>query len=332
MILVTGANGFIGSALVWQLNQDYKRLGKTPEITAVDLIPLKERPVLLADKNLSHFLLKDEVWDFLQNPKNIEKITWVLHMGANSSTTEKNWEHLLENNTHYTQRLFEWCALHKKGFIYASSAATYGAGEMGYDDRTDSEKLKPLNLYGDSKVLFDRWAVKQTKTPPQWYGLKFFNVYGPNESHKGAMSSLVYKAYYQILEHGSLKLFKSYKPEYGHGEQKRDFVYVKDVTGWISELMNSKAQNGIYNMGFGQCRSWLDLAQAVFKSMNRAPHIEFIEMPDSIRDQYQYYTQALMNKWQDQGLSSPKWSLEAGVQDYVQNFLAPAGAGPSKVL
>ena len=253
-------------------------------------------------------------------------------MGANSSTTETNWEHLYENNTLYTQRLFEWCTLHKKGFIYASSAATYGAGELGYDDLTDSEKLRPLNLYGESKVQFDRWAMKQSLVPPKWYGLKFFNVYGPNESHKGAMSSLVFKAYFQIQKTGRLQLFKSYLPDYKHGEQKRDFVYVKDVAQWIFELMSSNAQSGIYNMGYGQSRTWVDLATSVFKAMQKPVQIDFIDMPESLKNQYQYYTEARMNKWRGQNLSEPRWSLELGIQDYVQNHLRLGQEGKSLTL
>jgi len=250
-----------------------------------------------------------------------EKVEWVIHMGANSSTTEKNWEHLLEVNTHYTQRIFEWCAKNKKSLIYASSAATYGAGEWGYDDETDAEKLKPLNLYGDSKVQFDRWAVKQSVRPPHWYGLKFFNVYGPGEAHKGPMSSVAYKAFFQIRDKGDQQLFKSYKSEYRDGEQMRDFIYVKEVTAWMWELTRKKPASGVYNMGTGRARTWVDLARAVFAAFQKPEKIQFIEMPESLRDQYQYFTEAKMQKWARNGMTPSRWSLEEGVRDYVQNHL-----------
>lgn len=316
MIIVTGANGFIGSVMVWQLNE--KGIN---DIIAVDSIGLDERN-LLAKRQISKFLLKDDLWNFLETPEAKSKVTWIIHMGACSSTTETNKEFLWENNTHYTQRIFEWCTAHNKSLIYASSAATYGAGELGFDDTTDPEKLKPLNLYGDSKVLFDRWALKQKQTPPHWYGLKFFNVFGPNEYHKGAMSSVAFKAYHQIKDTGALGLFKSANPEYKDGEFMRDFVYVKDVTGWMSELMDKTPENGIYNMGFGKPRTWLDLAQSVFDAIHKEMKINWLEMPENIRGQYQYYTEAKTVKWLAAGMSPAKWPLEKAVADYVQNYLA----------
>jgi ADP-L-glycero-D-manno-heptose 6-epimerase len=317
MFIVTGANGFIGSAMTRELNQN-----NLPVLACVDTISLGLRPGLLQNKKFENFLLKDELWDFLNLPSTQEKVTWVIHMGANSSTTETNAEHLWENNTHYTQKIFEWCTKYKKNLIYASSAATYGAGEMGYDDLTDSEKLHPLNLYGESKVNFDRWAVKQDKTPPQWYGLRFFNVFGPNEYFKESMASLVFKAHHQIQNTGKMQLFKSYLSEYKHGEQMRDFIYVKDVTRWMMELTYKKAASGIYNMGFGKARTWVDLAKAVFMANNIQSNIEFVDMPGSIKNQYQYFTQAKMDKWFSAGLSQPQWSLEAAIDDYVKNYLS----------
>lgn len=317
MIIVTGANGFIGSVFLAESNQ--KGL---PVLAAVDAVPREQRPDLLKNKKFEKFLLKDELWDFLNLPSTIEKTTWIVHMGAISTTTETNADLLWETNTHYTQRIFEWCAQHKKNLIYASSAATYGAGELGYDDQTDSEQLRPLNLYGESKVKFDRWAVQQKKTPPQWYGLKFFNVYGPNEYHKGSMTSVPFKAFHQIQETGTLKLFKSYNPDYKDGAQMRDFVYVKDVSGWMFELMEKKPKNGIYNMGFGKARTWNDLGKAVFAALNKPVKIEYIEMPDNLRNQYQYFTEAKMQKWLNAGMSAPKYSIEDGVRDYVQNYLS----------
>lgn len=316
MIIVTGANGFIGSVMVWELNQK----GLT-DIVAVDSVSLAERN-LLRKRSISKFLSKDELWPFLETTEAKQKVTWIIHMGACSSTTETNKEFLWENNTYYTQRIFEWCAQYEKSLIYASSAATYGAGELGFDDTTDSEKLRPLNLYGESKVLFDRWAVKQTQTPRHWYGLKFFNVFGPNEYHKEAMSSVAFKAFNQIKSSGTLGLFKSANPEYKDGEFMRDFVYVKDITGWMMELMEKKPTNGIYNMGFGQPRSWLDLAHAVFGAMKKDLKINWLEMPENIRGQYQYFTEAKTDKWKAAGMSPAQWPLEKAVADYVQNYLS----------
>lgn len=316
MIIVTGANGFIGSVMVWELNQR----GFT-DIIAVDSIDLSERNLLRKQK-ISKFLLKDELWAFLESKEAKSKVTWIIHMGACSSTTETNKEFLWENNTYYTQRIFEWCTQNNKSMIYASSAATYGAGELGFDDTTDPEKLHPLNLYGESKVLFDRWALKQTQTPPHWYGLKFFNVFGPNEYHKEAMSSVAFKAFNQIKANGSLGLFKSANSKFKDGEFMRDFVYVKDVTGWMAELMEKKPQNGIYNMGFGKPRTWLDLANAVFTAMKKEMKINWLEMPENIRGQYQYFTEAKTDKWLAAGMSLAKWPLEKAVNDYVQNYLS----------
>lgn len=320
MIIVTGANGFIGSALVWDLN----RHGRT-DILAVDSVPRTQHD-LLKNRQIRGFLEKDQLWSFLDSTE-AAKVEWILHMGACSSTTETNWEFLKENNVQYTQRIFEWCAARGKNLIYASSAATYGAGELGFQDTTDPEKLKPLNLYGESKVQVDRWALKQTKPPPHWYGLKFFNVFGPNEQFKGPMASIAYKAFHQIQETGRLKLFRSHDPKFKDGEQLRDFVYVKDVTRWILELMSEKPASGIYNMGFGQARHWLDLSRAVFKAMGKEFKIDWIDIPENIRDQYQYFTEADMRRWQGAGMSPPQWPLEKAVDDYVRGSLM-AGENP----
>lgn len=315
MIIVTGANGFIGSAMVWELNQRGFK-----DIVCVDSVGLQDRN-LLKKRTYSQFLLKDQLWDFLKSKEAIEKVTWIFHMGACSSTTETNKEFLWENNTYYTQRIFEWCAQNSKDLVYASSAATYGNGELGFDDTTDSDLLKPLNLYGESKVLFDRWALKQKNTPPHWYGLKFFNVFGPNEYHKESMTSVAFKAYHQIRETNQLGLFKSYNSQYKDGEQMRDFVYVKDVTAWMAELMEIKPTNGVYNMGFGKARTWLDLGNAVFAAMKKATNYKWLEMPDNLKNQYQYFTEANMNKWRNAGMSGPKWPLEKAVDDYVNQHL-----------
>lgn len=313
-IIVTGANGFIGSVIVWELNQK----GFT-NIIAVDSVPLTERNLL---KNLkySRFLSHEELWPYLAQLSKGE-ISWAVHMGACSSTTEKNWDFLYENNTQYTQKIFEAAIEKDFDVIYASSAATYGAGENGFDDATDSTVLKPLNLYGDSKVLFDRWVKTAKSLPKRWYGLKFFNVYGPMEYHKDAMASVVFKSFHSIKSTGKMKLFRSHNPEYKDGEQLRDFVYVKDVTRWIVELMEKKPANGIYNMGFGKARTWLDLVGATFKSLNMETQIDWMEIPADIRNQYQYFTEANMNRWLAQKMSAPQWNLEAGIKDYVQNYL-----------
>ena len=315
MIIVTGANGFIGSAIIWQLNQ----AGIT-DIIAVDSVNLSNRN-LLQKRSYAQFFEASELWSFLATSEAKKNVSWIIHMGACSSTTETNWDFLYANNFQYSQRIFEWCAQNQKNLIYASSAATYGAGENGFDDHFDAEKLKPLNLYGESKVIMDRWALKQKAIPPNWYGLKFFNVFGPNEYEKGSMASVAFKAYHQILQTNKLGLFKSYNANYQDGEQLRDFVYVKDVTRWISELMNIKPTSGIYNMGFGSARTWLDMARPLFTSMGKKLDITWLEMPDSIRNQYQYFTKADMTKWKSQNLSEPQWSLEKAINDYVTNHL-----------
>ena len=315
MIIVTGANGFIGSAMVWQLNQS----GIT-DIVCVDSVNLEKRN-LLKKRQFHKFFEAQELWSYLATDDAKKNVSWIIHMGACSSTTETDWNFLFSNNFQYSQRIFEWCTQHKKGLIYASSAATYGAGENGFEDTYDSEKLKPLNLYGESKVIMDRWAVKQKITPPNWYALKFFNVFGPNEYEKGAMASVAFKAFHQIREKSELGLFKSYNPQYKDGEQLRDFVYVKDVVRWMSELMEKKPENGIYNMGFGKARSWLDMAKPLFASLNKELKINWLEMPDNIKDQYQYFTEANMSKWKSAGLSDAQWSLEDAIKDYVTNYL-----------
>lgn len=316
MIIVTGANGFIGSAFVWQLNQ----AGIT-DIVCVDSIKLENRD-LLKKRQYSQFFEAGELWSFLATDEARKNLSWIVHMGACSSTTETDWNFLYANNFQYTQRLFEWCTQNQKQIIYASSAATYGAGENGFEDSFDSEKLKPLNLYGESKVIMDRWAVKQKAFPSHWYALKFFNVFGPNEYEKGSMASVAFKAYHQIEATSELGLFKSYMAQYRDGEQLRDFVYVKDVTRWMMELMDKKPASGIYNMGFGKARTWLDMAKALFAGMNKELNIKWLEMPDNIKNQYQYFTEANMKKWQDAGMSAPQWSLEDAINDYVKNYLS----------
>ena len=314
MIIVTGANGFIGSAIVWELNKQGLH-----NILCVDSIDLKSRPQLLANKKYSEFINHDNLLDNLNSYK--RKVSWIVHMGACSDTTEMNVEFLKKNNTQYTETLFKWCSDNNVPFIYASSGAIYGSGTQGFDDQTDPKVFSPLNPYGHSKHIFDCWALQQQKTPPHWYGLRFFNVYGPNEYFKGAMSSVVYKAFKEITTTGSLKLFKSHRKDYADGLQKRDFVYIKDITHWICEIMDKKINSGIYNLGFGKARTWMDLADNTFKQINLPKKINWIDIPENIRNQYQYFTEAKMEKLWQQKVSPPQWSLEKGIEDYLSNYL-----------
>jgi ADP-L-glycero-D-manno-heptose 6-epimerase len=312
MIIVTGANGFIGSAFIWELNRSGEE-----NIVAVDSISLEERPGLLKNKKIKKFLLKDEIWHFLKT----NSVRFIVHMGACSATTEMDVAFLKENNTDYTKRLWNWCTENQVPFIFASSGAIYGDGQKGFSDESSPREFTALNPYGESKLEVDRWVLTQTEAPPRWYGLRFFNVYGPNEYHKGEMSSVVFKAVGQIRETSELKLFKSHNPKYEDGKQMRDFVYVKDITRWMLELMNQSIKSGIYNMGNGVARTWLDLASATFSSMKAAFKIRWIEIPENLRQRYQYYTEANISKLVSAGLSKPEWPLEKGVPDYVQNYL-----------
>lgn len=322
MIIVTGANGFIGSALVWELNQAGRE-----DLVCVDTVLLNERPELLKKRRFSKFLGKDEIWAFLQTNEAIRDVEAVLHIGACSSTTEMNVAFLNENNVEYTRRLWKWCTEYHKKYIYASSAAVYGDGTRGFDDSVPTATYTPLNPYGESKAAFDRWAELQSETPPLWMGLRFFNVFGPNEYHKGFMSSVPFKAFVQIRDTGRMSLFRSHRPDYKDGHQMRDFVYVKDITRWILELLSKPGmRSGIYNMGYGQARTWLDLATAVFKTMDKPVQIDWTDIPEAMRPRYQYFTEAKMNRLLALGVSAPQWSLEKAVDDYVRNYLLPGYA------
>lgn len=320
MIIITGAAGFIGSVLVQQFNQ----MG-VKDLLLVDSLDDGDKWLNLRELKFASIIHPSELWD---HPiwKKPGAVKAVYHMGACSDTTETNMDFLYDNNTLYTNLLFEKCALKKVPICYASSAATYGAGEQGYDD--DQKKLpglKPLNKYGWSKQLSDEWALQQKKTPPCWFGVKFFNVFGPNEYHKGKMSSVVYHGFNQIKAQGEVKLFKSHKDGFTDGGQKRDFVYVKDVCRAMIELMaagkKKPALSGIYNLGTGEARTFEDLAKATFAALNKKPNIHYIDMPENLRAQYQYFTQANMSKLNK---ALPKFKfmkLEAAVKDYVQEHL-----------
>lgn len=319
MILVTGGAGFIGSVLVAELN----RLGET-DIVIVDRLEKSVKWKNLRDLKYREYIHADELFSGDYDDL-ISETDIIYHMGACSATTELDMDYLMKNNVQYSKALFQFAATKNVPMIYASSAATYGDGEFGYDDNEEElPKLRPLNPYGYSKQLFDEWVLRETTAKPDhWFGLKFFNVFGPNEYHKEEMRSLVHKAYGQILETGKVKLFKSHKDGFKDGEQLRDFIYVKDVVRVMIEFSyTDKAQfSGIYNLGTGKARSFKDLVLATFKAMGKNPDIEYIDMPMSIRNQYQYFTEANTEKLLS-ALPGFKFSdLEAAVYDYVTNYL-----------
>lgn len=316
MIVVTGAAGFIGSCLISKLNQR----GYT-NIVAVDDFSKTEKHQNLYGKTL---LLKVGRSDFDHWLSEFgQEVEFIYHIGARTDTTEFDTNIFDELNLNYSKMVWEHCINFNIPLVYASSAATYGLGEYGYkDDHEVIPKLKPLNPYGDSKNDFDIWVLKQVRQPPFWAGLKFFNVYGPNEYHKGRMASVIFHAYNQIGNTGAMKLFRSHNPEYKDGEQLRDFIYVKDVVQVCLYLMESELDSGIYNLGSGKARTFLDLVRNTFSSMLREELISFIDTPEDIRDKYQYFTEADMRKLIDSGYDKPFYSLEEGVKDYVQNYLS----------
>ena len=318
MWLITGTSGFIGSQVLNYWNEQ-----GIDDIIACDLIPPAERPLNTKSHRFKQWVSAEALIDKLHGSLN-GKINAIVHMGANSVTTETSWENLERWNLRFTQELWNYCTRESIPFLYASSAATYGDGSQGYSDATSASQLKALNLYGESKRLFDEYVERASSTPPHYWGIKFFNVYGPGEFYKGDMASVVYKAFFQIQQTGRLRLFKSYRADYAHGQQKRDFVYVKDVVRWMWQLLHERLANGLYNMGFGQARTWNDLAQAVFLAMDKPLAVEYIDMPVSLQDKYQYFTEADMSRSFARGLSAPRYSLEAGVSDYIQHYLVTA--------
>ena len=316
MIVVTGAAGFIGSYMVSFLNRRERE-----NIVIVDDFSFPEKNKNLNGKKIVGQIERDDFIDWFE--ENAEKVTFVYHLGARTNTAEFDVELLNKLNVEYSKSIWKICAKHQISLIYASSAATYGLGEHGYKDSKDViDKLEPLNPYGRSKNEFDQWAFEQEETPPFWAGLKFFNVYGPNEYHKGRMASVIFHAFNQIKESGAMKLFQSHNPDYKDGEQMRDFVYVKDLAAVMLWLRENMPENGLYNMGSGQARTFLDLVHATFKAMDKEPSISFIPTPEDIRDKYQYFTEADMSKLRNAGYTEAFSSLEEGVEDYVKNYLA----------
>lgn len=315
MIIVTGAAGFIGSCLIQRLNElnfNY--------IIAVDDFSFEEKNKNLINKKIKAKVERTEFMSWLD--VNYQEVEFIFHIGARTDTTEFNKAIFDELNVNYSKDIWNRCVAYQIPLVYASSAATYGLGEIGYDDdEATIPQLKPLNPYGDSKNDFDIWALAQEKKPFFWAGLKFFNVYGPNEYHKGRMASVIWHAYHQILANGSLKLFKSHHPNYLDGEQLRDFIYVKDLVEVCVFLMEHRKNSGIYNLGTGKARSFNALGTATFHSLDKPVHIDYMDTPIDIRDKYQYFTEANMAKLKSIGYSNPFYSLEEGVKDYVQNYL-----------
>ncbi len=317
MIIITGAAGFIGSAFAWKCN----RMG-IQDLLLVDALKTSEKWRNLVGISYTDFVHKDDFLDMIIDdnmPRNIEAI---VHLGACSATTENDGDYLMNNNYRYSQLVFEWCRKRDVRFIYASSAATYGGGEHGFDDQMSSiQPLRPINRYGYSKHLFDRY-LERVKGLDRAAGIKFFNVFGPNEYHKGSMKSVICKAYAHILEHGNVQLFKSHRPDFQDGEQARDFVYVKDCIDVLYWMVQHPEVNGLFNLGTGQARTWNDLVKALFNVMNKPEDIQYIDMPKDIQSHYQYFTEANMDKLRAAGYASPFMDLENAVQDYVTHYLS----------
>lgn len=315
MIVVTGAIGFIGSAFVSILNQ----MGYTDIIVVDDFYQWKKEKNLKG-KRVHDWVHRDLFVSYFE--KQAAQVYMVFHLGARTDTISEDVAVFNALNLDYSKALWKVCTAHGIPFIYASSAATYGDGQLGFSDAHDVvPHLRPLNAYARSKQEFDLWALEQKDTPPHWYGLKFFNVYGPNEYHKGRMASVIFHAWHQIRQTGKLKLFKSHRPDYKDGGQLRDFIYVRDVIRMVWDISSYRPASGLYNVGTGQARTFEDLGRATFDAMGIQPDITYIDIPEDLRDKYQYYTQADMSKWSDAGLPLPQMTLEQGVEDYVRQFL-----------
>lgn len=316
-IVVTGAAGFIGSCMVSYLNrQGYENL------ILVDEFDDEEKELNLLHKKFTIRVERENFFDWVEKER--PAIAFVFHLGARTDTTEFNYAIHQHLNVEYSQKIWNYCCMHNVPLVYASSAATYGSGEWGYaDDHGIIEKLKPLNPYGVSKNEFDKWVLHQETHPPFWAGLKFFNVYGPNEYHKARMASVIFHSFNQVKEKGEVKLFRSHRPDFKDGEQIRDFIYVKDVIAVCYWLMQNQPASAIYNLGTGVARSFNDLVKATFAGLDLEPNIRYIDIPEDIRDTYQYFTEATMDKLRDAGYTTAFWSLEKGVDDYVRNYLSP---------
>lgn len=311
-VLLTGGAGFIGSCMLWRLNT----AGIT-DVIVVDHLGSSSKWKNLTGKHFEDYFEKDKFLNYLATGRLNRKIDTIIHFGACTSTTEQNASYMMENNYIYSRRLAEWALKNRKRFLYASSGATYGAGEIGYSDSDDvTLKLRPLNIYGYSKQLFDLWAIKN-KLQKEFVGFKFFNVYGPNEGHKGDMMSMVNKGYHQIKRTGKIRLFKSHKPEYKDGGQKRDFIYVKDAIELVWFFLEHPDKKSIFNIGTGEAKTWNDLANALFSALGMKPRIEYFDMPEVLRGKYQYFTQAELGKLKETGCGHRFFGLNEAVKDYV---------------
>lgn len=317
MIVVTGAMGFIGSGFVSYLNQ----AGHQDIIVSDDFYQWKKEKNP-AGKRVYEWIHRDLFIAYFE--KIASQVDVVFHLGARTDTISEDIEIFDKLNLQYSKDIWSICARHAIPLVYASSAATYGDGLFGFrDDHEGIKNLKPLNAYARSKHAFDLWALDQKLTPPVWYGLKFFNVYGPNEGHKGRMASVVYHAWHQIRENGKLKLFKSHHPDYKDGGQLRDFIYVRDIHEMLWTIYSKKPQSGIYNAGTGLARTFEDLGKASFDALSIPVNIEYIDIPPDLREKYQYYTQADMSKWKQAGLPLSTTKLESGIDDYIRHYLNP---------
>ncbi|MBK8887167.1 MAG: ADP-glyceromanno-heptose 6-epimerase [Saprospiraceae bacterium] len=317
MIILTGVSGFIGSCMLTALNES----GYERDVVVVDDFYKVYKDKNTDGKSVREWMHRDIFLDWFE--KTSQRVDFVIHLGARTDTTLIDTQVFDELNVNYSKRIWNVCALRQIPLIYASSAATYGNGDLGFSDDHDTiEKLQPLNPYGDSKHQFDLWALKQEQKPPFWIGCKFFNVYGPNEYHKARMASVVFHTFRQIKNTGKMQLFKSHKAGFADGFQSRDFIYVKDVLNMILYFMqNQQCESGIYNFGTGLARTFLDLAKGTFAAMDLSPEISFIDTPEDIRETYQYFTEADMSKLKKTGYAKPFTTLEEGVNEYVREYL-----------
>ncbi|MBC7922059.1 MAG: ADP-glyceromanno-heptose 6-epimerase [Ferruginibacter sp.] len=322
MIIVTGAAGFIGSCLIDRLNREGFKFIVAVDDFSDERFAARGKARNLEGKQIKERVEREKLFDWLA--QNHEDVEFIFHIGARTDTTESDRRVLEHLNVSYSKKIWHGCVEYQIPLVYASSAATYGLGELGYDDDESLiPRLQPLNPYGESKNEFDIWALQQEKKPFFWAGLKFFNVYGPNEYHKGRMASVIFHAFHQIKATSRTRLFRSHHPDFKDGEQMRDFVYVKDLVEVAVFLMHHRRNSGIYNLGSGQARTFLDLARITFRAAHRPEQIDFVDTPADIRDKYQYYTQANVNKLRSIGYAAPFRTLEEGVTDYVRNYLSP---------